>query len=315
MPLTDYYLDELANTGFTNSSTIRNFGYLMFAFCRIGTGSGAPSTSDLTLTAEIAGSSFNTSLGNFVDDSVIDTVGNEIIYDTTEGYVWTNSTGSGKAITEIGFSKTISGSLSYRDLLRSDPTNPASSAITLNVDNGEQLQVFNNRVYTLSFPALATDEIFIDDGSGNPAVAGKASDGLHDVSMGVYCAASAASVSSLFFYMLDWTNNSAHTKGTTYFSWDESGDTPTRNSGYSSDTPATHITATNNWDAYVSSSHQRTRRIALGTTQGNADWQAILFGVDSTSIGFLINFTNPTTLTKTSLIEAEVATTVSWARA
>lgn len=310
MYLTDYYLDEFANTSISGSPpTRRALLYEMFRYLILGTGTGTPAVTDTTMFNEYVRT--DTTFVEDTDDSVVDTTNNLLIFDVTESFVWTNTTGSGVAFTEIGFSKANTGAISAHDLLRSDPTNPASSAITLNVDDGEQVQVYLNRTFEIPFPVLTTEEIIIGNGSGGFGVAGKTGVGDVDVQKGIYFASSATSIGNFLRDFLFWSNNTAHTTTNIFWYYDNTPDSITRNAGFSQNSGI--LQATRTWSAYSAGSKTRELEITIGTGTGNATWNAMLFG--SSTYGFLIDFINPAGIEKTTLIQTKVYLDVSWDRA
>lgn len=318
MSLTDYFMDNFPNWAWSTPPTGRGQGYLSHTFLVLGTGTGTPAESDTGMFSEIGGGGLRSStvFGSLVEDHLVDTTNDLLVMDYTEGYVYTNATGGGLALTEIGFARASTGAISYHDLLRSDPTNPASSSITLNVANGEQVQAFNNRVVSIAFPAFTTSEIFIDDGSGNPGADGKGGsgspNGLYDVQKGIYFSTTAASIPGFFNNVVfRWDNNTAHTASvTSSANVDTGGDSITRTSGFTNESSATAVRL---WEAYVGGTYTRKVEWVLDTSKLNAVWSAVLFG-QSSLYGFMIDFTNPTTLEKTSLQEVRVTFDISWSR-
>lgn len=317
MPLTNFFMDEFANWAWSTPPTGRGYGYLGHTFLVLGTGTGTPAETDTGMFSEIGGGGLRSStvFGSLVEDHLVDTTNDLLVMDYTEGYVYTNATGGGLALTEIGFARASTGSISYHDLLRSDPTNPASSAITLNVSNGEQVQVYNNRTLSVAWPAFTTSEIFIDDGSGNPGADGKGGsgspNGLYDVQKGLYYTGSAASIPFMLAgYFFSHDNNTAHTKsgGSVYV--DTTGDSITRNSGFSQDGGGS--LGSRAFSLYVSGTYTRKLTHTITTALLNSTWNAVLLG--GSAYGYMIDFTNPTGLDKTSLQETRIALDITWSR-
>lgn len=103
-----------------------------------GTGSTAPAPTDTALASEVDRSN-NYGGFNNVTTGGLDASNNLIWAEVTFTRVFTVS-GNVNA-TEWGLAYTSSSALSVRDLFRADPLNPASSPITLTLEDGDELQL------------------------------------------------------------------------------------------------------------------------------------------------------------------------------
>lgn len=109
------------------------------SYAAIGTDSSAPAASQTTLGAQVG--SRSNSNGGFVD---VDNAG----LDDTNDIIWFERTRtrvfaitSNVNLTEWGTALASSGNLSVRELFRTDPLDNGSSAITLTLENGDELQL------------------------------------------------------------------------------------------------------------------------------------------------------------------------------
>ena len=122
-------------------------------YTAVGTGSTAPAQSDVALVAEVARTSSN---GGFArnEESGTDATANTVWFRSTTYRVF-NFT-SAYNLTEFGHFRNSSGANAvYRELFRQDPNDPNSQAITISVQNGDQLQIIKTFELTADWNNLA----------------------------------------------------------------------------------------------------------------------------------------------------------------
>lgn len=305
--ITNFGLDQYAeHSGNANAAA--------YSFLVVGNATGTPAVTDTTMFAEVAQSN---SSGGFSGSELSETdLANNVIRHTSGLVrVYDNNSGSGVNLTEIGFRRTSGESLTYHDLIRDDPTNPASPAATITIEDGEQLQVYYDVIYELEFPPLASQTIFVDNGAGigTKGVEGKDGLGNIDVSVGVYFTGSGATdYSRILAYTNAGSNDSAYNRSMSLFAITASDVTVTRNSGITSGIWASHSGDTA-MDAYVAGTFTRQGTFTLPTSSLNNTWYCIVLGFftgGAVPLGFVVDFVNPTTFVKNS--DAVFTMTLQW---
>lgn len=214
-------------------------------------------------------------------------------------------------ITKYGYVPLSSGgNFSWIDLMRVDPDDPGSAPVTLNLVDGDQLQLW--RTLTITVPWSVDLEQFVITGTlGNDGV------GTHDAYCGFY--ASGDSIS-------DSTTETSIATIIRYLFW------PTQNRGcYAiSGTPnATRDAAIGSstggsagsistLDTYTSGTYYRDKVFKFTTAQGNITMTGINLqsgSVVAGGYGFKIVFDDPNTFVKANTHELTLTFRVSWQEA
>lgn len=127
-----------AGTGSVNAEAWPYFcSFIQYA--AFGTSSSAPAATDTSLGSQVGSRSINRGgFSNSVSVGADDT--NDVIYyEATFTRVF--SIGSNVNATEWGLAPATTGNLSVRELFRADPLDNGSSAVTLTLENGDELQL------------------------------------------------------------------------------------------------------------------------------------------------------------------------------
>ena len=150
--ITNQGLDLVTSVDSNDSTGIMYFEK-WHRYTAIGTGSTAPAQTDIGLEAEVARTS---STGGFsgTDTEELDATANKARYVTTTYRVF-NFTSSYN-LTEYGHFTGSSGSNAvFRDLFRQDPNDPNSAAITISVQDGDQLQIIKTFILEVAWEAAS----------------------------------------------------------------------------------------------------------------------------------------------------------------
>lgn len=259
-------------------------------YAAFGTGSTEPSPEQTTLDAQVG--SRSNSRGGFSNstNAGLDAENNLIWYEATFTRVF-NITSAVNA-TEWGLSAGSTSNLSVRDLFREDPNDPDSDAVTISLDEGDQLQL----VVTLRVEAAweyETKSFVITGTAGNDAA------GTHTGNATVSTGASTTESSIREALRAVWPGGGASSTsgGLRVVTSDQS--SVAKNQDTSSAAASVSLSA----ESYTPGSFYRDYTGMFTTAQANADhyaWFVTLAISGSTGVGYRFILTNPATLTKTN---------------
>ena len=284
--ITDYGLDAVAAVN-SPSSWIN--------YTAVGTGSTAPSQADTALEAEVARTS---SSGGFsgTKQVVQDATGNKLRYEATSYRVF-NFTSSYN-LTEYGhFTGSSGGNAVFRDLFRQDPNDPNSQAVTISVQNGDQLQIIRTLVIEVPWEEVTTTQVLTVPGGSDISLPGTQTVGIKTSYSGLaelfeYVLWPGATTSR--FYLLDPGVDSSRTTGAGSFI----------------------VYGSASEDAYVSGSYTRRRRRTFTTAEANQQiggW-AISYSNRYNNYCFKFVIDPNTNFTKSNTHTLEILFDVSWSR-
>lgn len=291
-------------------------GAQWLAYAAISEDSAAPSASDANIGTEKMRTN---ATGGFdrTATAIRDPSTNRLGLSVERAYVFAIT--SSMNITKYGYVPVSSGgNFSWIDLVRSDPNDPLSSPITLTLQNGDQLQLW--QTFTVTVPWSVDLESFVITGT-----AGNDTAGTHDA----YCGFFAANDE---LWNASQTNNSTighlirsvfwplglrrlmHTAQATPSNARDAALGPNTSYGVS----AANCTLT----PYTSGNYYRDKLFKLATSEGNSTLTAFLIAAGDgilqrpdSAHGFKIVFSDPSTFTKAATHELTLTFRVSWAEA
>lgn len=279
-------------------------GSQWLAYAAISEDSTAPSASDTNIGTEKMRTNATGGF-NRTATAIRDPGTNRLGVTIERAYVFAIT--SSMNITKYGYVPVSSGgNFSWIDLVRADPNDPLSSPITLTLQNGDQLQLW--QTFTVTVPWSVDLESFVITGAP-----GKDSAGTHDA----YCGFYAAGVS------LNATNSLASLINQLF--WPSLGGLPSyaisstpnaaRDATIGSTTGGS-AGSTVALAAYVSGSYIRDKQYKFTTAQGNILMTGINLqsgSLQAGEYGFKIVFSDPSTFTKVNTHELTLTFRVSWA--
>lgn len=212
-------------------------------------------------------------------------------------------------ITKYGYVPVPSGgNFSWIDLMRVDPDDPESAPVTLNLVDGDQLQLWCT--LTITVPWSVDLESFVITGAP-----GKDGAGTHDAYCGFYASGNSlaettpndTSIATLIKYLFWPTQNRGcyAISGTPNATRDAAIGSSTGGSAGSDSTLA----------AYTSGTYYRDKVFRFTTAQGNITMTGINLRAGVTFVGdygFKIVFDDPSTFTKANTHELTLTFRVSW---
>lgn len=211
-------------------------------------------------------------------------------------------------ITKYGYVPlSAGGNFSWIDLTRVDPNDPMSAPVTLNLVDGDQLQLW--QTFTVTVPWSVDLEQFVITGTvGNDAA------GTHDAYCGFFAVSDSISEGSAGTQSIARIINGIFwptmTKGIEAFS-----ETPSvaRDAAPASGSATSGSTCT--LATYTSGNYYRDKVFKFTTAQGNITMTAL--GIQSSNssssqYGFKIVFDDPSTFTKANTHELTLTFRVSW---
>lgn len=285
-------------------------GSQWLAYAAISEDSTEPQATDLNIGTEKMRTS---STGGFsrTSTAIRDPNTNRVGVSIERAYVFNITTELN--ITKYGYVPLSSGgNFSWIDLMRVDPDDPESSPVTLNLVDGDQLQLW--QTFTVTVPWSVDLESFVITGAP-----GKDGAGTHDAYCGFYAAGSALSgggtegyiaglISLLFWpaatsgrgcYAISAPANAARDAAIGSSSGGSAGSTSVR-------------------APYVSGSYFRDKVFKFTTARGNITMTGINLQAGSSTVGsygFKIVFSNPSTFVKANTHELTLTFRVSWQEA
>lgn len=268
------------------------------AFAAYGTGTTAPDVSQTTLVSEAARSGSD---GGFpVSITYLRDTSANVFRATVINTRVFNITGSVNA-TEYGWTPaSTSGVFTWRDLFRDDPNNPASTPVTLSLQNGDQLQIIMTQI--VEIPWLTVSESFTMTGFGT--VNGQAT----------FYGTTDALITAVSIMNAFWPGGSAQSvllRSVTAAA------STARDTGLSALLGAANAPVLTS-DAYTDGDYFRTRRATFGTSGavGNLTAVAIAPGVVNTTaaINHGYKFVFDSAFTKASTHTLELVHRVEWER-
>jgi len=177
---------------------------------------------------------------------------NLLRYERTEYRVFNFNTAYN--LTEYGHFTSSSGANAvFRDLLRQDPNDPNSQAITISVQDGDQLQIIRTLTIEVAWEEVADTQTLTVPGGSDITLNGTSTIGV---------SVQSSNVRDAFYYFL-WpgvTNLRAHLLKT----GTSSARDVSVNGSY-----AAYVD--HNRDTYVAGTHERTGSATFGTSQGNQE--------------------------------------------
>lgn len=281
------------NNADSGSGTPPNESYPYFCrfirYAAFGTGSTEPSAEQTTLDAQVGSRTLDRGGFSNSANAGLDAENNLIWYESTFTRVF-NITSAVNAA-EWGLSAESTGNLSVRDLFREDPNDPDSDAVTISLDEGDQLQL----VVTLRVEAAweyESKSFVITGTAGNDAA------GTHTGNATVSSGASTTESSIRNALQAVWPGGpNSSGGGLRVVTSDQSGVAKNQ------DTSSAAASASLSAESYTPGSYYRDHTGTFTTAQANADhyaWFVTWATSGVTSVGYRFILTNPATLTKTN---------------
>jgi len=292
--ITDYGMDAVTSVDSNHSSNYEYFEK-WHRYTAVGTGSTAPSQSDVALEAEVARTD---STGGFPLEGVAeqDATANRQRYKTTTYRVFDFT--SSYNLAEYGHFTSSSGSNAvFRDLFRQDPNDPNSAAITISVQDGDQLQIIKTFIIEIPWEAVAKTITItgIGDLPGTHVAASVSTGWVRELIRALWPGENSSSLVALPL------KQAVSTDRTTQLHNSDIGDS---------------VNCTK--DAYTSGSYTIRLRAKFETSQNNFDWYGWCAGgfnnvnVEYASIRFITD-AHPA-FTKADTHTLELVLDTSWAR-
>lgn len=281
-------------------------GSQWLAYAAISENSTAPSASDTNIGTEKMRTNATGGF-NRTATAIRDPGTNRLGVSIKRAYVFAIT--SSMNITKYGYVPVSSGgNFSWIDLVRSDPNDPLSSPITLTLQNGDQLQLW--QTFTVTVPWSVDLESFVITGAP-----GKDSAGTHDAYCGFYAASDSLADGALdtsiatIIRTLFWPTGSRDSHAIVA--------TPNidRDAAIGSSTGGA-AGSTCTLASYVSGNYYRDKHYKFTTAQGNVSMTGINLKPGNFldgSYGFKIVFSDPSTFTKANTHELTLTFRVSWA--
>ncbi len=294
--------------GALSGSTSPTTGWL--AYAAISEDSTAPSASDTNIGTEKMRTN---AAGGFNHTTTIrDPSTNRLGLSIERAYVFAIT--SSMNIAKYGYVPVSSGgNFSWIDLVRADPNDPLSSPITLTLQNGDQLQLW--QTFTVTVPWSVDLESFVITGT-----AGNDTAGTHDAYCGFFAVddalgSSTTGIAPLILFTF-WPTGTQWVVATPQAA-SSARDAPLANS-----TAGQVFNNNMTLAPYVSGSYYRDKLIRFSTAEANMTITGIAVtrsgstNANATSThGFKIVFSDPSTFTKAATHELTLTFRVSWAEA
>ena len=200
-------------------------------------------------------------------------------------------------LTEYGHFTSSSGANAvFRDLFRQDPNDPNSQAITISVQDGDQLQIIRTLTIEAAWEEVADTQTLTVPGGSDITLSGTSTVGVN---------VQGHNVSDMFYYFL-WpgvTHLRAHLlKVGTSSARDVS-----INGSY-----AAYVN--HDRDTYVAGTHERTGSATFGTSQGNEELAGWGITYSNNYYKYVYKFVFGSGFTKDSTHTLEIRHKITWSR-
>ena len=302
--ITDYGMDQVAAVASSQPSISHAYFERWHRYTAIGTGSSTPAQTDVALEAEVARTQDN---GGFQRDEVFeaDASANVVRFRSTTYRVFNIS--ASYNLTEYGHFINSSGSNAvFRDLFRQDPNDPNSTAITISVQDGDQLQII--KTFIIEIPWTEETKTVTISGIGD--VAGTQ----------VFGVSSNADIYLRYTFTSLWPGETSYQRAWWFDGPVTAGRADELPSSSLGDIPNDSDWVNGTADPYTPGSHIRRKRFKWETSEGNTEWYGWCFGgYDLYSntprrASFRFIFDTQPGFTKADTHTLEIWLDVSWAR-